>query len=232
MEPTGNVRVAAFAITNVDSRGEPVFSVMVCVAAPIVPVALFASVTTTVRVVPVPLRASHSGTAMLPAGSVRGSASAGLSVHVTGVPNATVTAASAPGGVRESTTEGELRRYNGFVPDEGIAEGDTISCGAAGAAPGPPGFVTVAELFSGVPGAVPAAIRTSNTIVVLPLAGTAIPRTSTRPVPLAPVPTPVEKFVAPAGTLTTLSDVNSAARSSTTDAPLAATPFVSRSVIV
>ncbi len=148
------------------------------------------------------------------------------------MPNATVTAASLPGGVRESSTDGELRRYKGFVPDDGIADGDTISCGAAGVAPGPPGFVTVAELFSGVPGEVPAAIRTSNTIVALPLAGTAMPRTSTRPVPLAPVPNPVEKFVAPAGTLTTFNDVNSAARSSTTDTPLAATPFVSTSVIV
>ncbi len=84
----------------------------VCVAAPIVPVALFARVTTSVRVfgVFVTLRRSQSGTEMLPAGSVTGSASAGVNVQVTGVPNATVTAASAPGGLRDSAMAGVLRR--------------------------------------------------------------------------------------------------------------------------
>src|SRR6185503_13328162 len=115
----GNVRAVAFAITNVDDVGVPVFSVIVCVAEPIVPAELFASVTTTVRVVPLPTRASHNGTAMLPAGSVSGSASAGFKVHVTGAPNATVTAGSAVGGVRDKLTAGELRRYNGFVPEDG-----------------------------------------------------------------------------------------------------------------
>ena len=66
-----------------------------------------------------------------------------------------------------------LRKYNGFAPDDGTADGDTMICGAAGVAPGPPGFVTTAVLLIGVAGGVPAAMRASNTIVTLPFAGTA-----------------------------------------------------------
>ena len=57
-----------------------------------------------------------------------------------------------------------LRRYSGFAPDDGIADGETISVGAAGVASGPPGLFTVAVLSIGVAGGVPAAMRASNTI--------------------------------------------------------------------
>src|SRR6185503_4984701 len=135
---------------------------------------------------------------MLPPGSVMGVASVGVIVHTCGVANVTVTGPSAPGGVRDNRT-GPLRRYSGFAPDDGIADGETISVGAAGVAPKPPGFVTVAVLSIGVPGVVPAAMRASNTTVALPFAGTEMLRMSSRPVPFAPVPAPVEKFVAPGG---------------------------------
>ena len=107
-----------------------------------------------------------------------------------------------------------------------------MSCGASGAAPGPPGFTIVAVLSIGVIGGVPAAMRAVNTIAALPFAGTAMFATLTRPVPFAPVPAPVEASAAPAGTLTTASESSSAARSSTTLTAVAATPADSTSVIV
>ena len=134
--------------------------------------------------------------------------------------------------MRESATAGELRKYSGFAPDEGNADGDTSSVGAVGAPPGPPGFVIVAVLSIGVIGGVPAAMRTSKTTVAVPFAATAMFVTLTWPVPFAPVPAPVDALVAPAGKLTTASEPSSAARSSTTLTPVAATPADSTSVIV
>ena len=96
--------------------------------------------------------------------------------------------------MRDNATAGVLRRYSGFAPDDGNADGDTRAVGAAGAAPGPPGFVIVAVLSIGVIGGVPAAMRASNTTLALPFAGTVMPVTLTRPVPFAPVPAPVEAF--------------------------------------
>src|SRR6185503_3276418 len=168
---------------------------------------------------------------MLPPGSVMGVASVGVIVHTCAAANVTVTGPSAPGGVRDNRA-GPLRRYSGFEPDDGMPDGETISVGAAGVAPNPPGFVTVAVLSIGVPGVMPAAMRASNTIVAVPLAGTKMLRMSSRPVPFAPVPAPVEKFVAPAGVLTTVRLPSSAARSSTTLTPGAASPADSTSVIV
>ena len=76
------------------------------------PVLVLASVTCSVRLLaPVfELRRSQSGTAMLPPGSVTGNASVGVNVQATGAPNATVTAASVPGGLRDNATAGVLRR--------------------------------------------------------------------------------------------------------------------------
>ena len=90
-------------------------------------------------------------------------------VQVTGALNTSVTGGSAPGGVRDKALP--LRRYSGFVPDDGIADGETISVGAAGVAPRPPGFVIVATLSTGVPGVAPAAMRASKTIVTVPFGG-------------------------------------------------------------
>src|SRR5262245_19394379 len=143
-------------------------------------------------------------------------------VQATGVLKRCVTGPSAPGGVRDSDTPGVLRRYSGFDPDNGMPDGETINVCAAGIAPNPPGFVTVASLSIGVPGARPAAMRASNKTVALPFAGTKMLRISSRPVPLAPVPAPVEKLAAPAGMLTTARLPSSAARSSTTLTPGAA----------
>ncbi len=113
-----------------------------------------------------------------------------------------------------------------------MADGETISVGAAGVASGPPGLFTVAVLSIGVAGGVPATMRASNTIETLPFAGTAMLPTSTRPVPFAPVPAPVDASTAPGGMLTTVRSPSSAARSSTTPTPVAATPADSTSVTV
>jgi hypothetical protein len=113
-EPAGTVRATPFGITNVTSVGwpEPGSPVSVCVELPIAPKLVFESVTCTVRVLgPAPeLRRSQSGTATLPAGSVSGDASAGVNVHATGLPNATVTAPSPLGGLRDNATPGALRK--------------------------------------------------------------------------------------------------------------------------
>ena len=183
------------------SAGEPDDGnvVNVCVELPIVPVLVFASVDlhrsavgAGVRVAPQPER--HGDVA---AGQRHRQRQRRRQRPATGAPNATVTAASVPGGLRDNATAGVLRRYSGFAPDDGNADGDTISCGAAGAAPGPPGFAIVAVLSIGVIGGVPAAMRAANTIVTLPFAGTAMSVTLTRPVPFAPVPAPVEALRAP-----------------------------------
>ena len=205
------VAAVGFGITKFTSAGEPDDGnvVNVCVELPIVPVLVLASVTCSVRLLaPVfELRRSQSGTAMLPPGSVTRQAPASASTsRPTGAPNATVTAASVPGGLRDNATAGVLRRYRGFEPDDGNRRRrHDAAVGAAGAAPGPPGFAIVAVLSIGVIGGVPAAMRASNTIAALPFAGTAMFATLTRPVPFAPVPAPVEASTAPAGMLTTAS---------------------------
>src|SRR5690349_7133924 len=169
---------------------------------------------------------------MLPPGSVSGCCSVGVMVQTTGVLNTAVTGPSAPGGVRDSALLGVLRKYSGFEPDDGMPDGETMSVGAAGVAPTPPGLVTVAVLSMGVPGDTPAAMRASNTTLALPFAATKMLPMLTRPVPFAPVPAPADVFVAPGGMLTTARLPSSAARSSTMLTPVAAMPAVSTSLTV
>src|SRR5689334_21293320 len=108
---------------------------------------------------------------MLPPVSVSGCCNVGVMVQTPAAAKVTVTGPSAPGGVRDNAF-GPLRKYSGFEPADGMPDGETIRVGAAGVAPKPPGFVTVAVLSIGVPGVTPAAMRVSNTTVTLPLAGT------------------------------------------------------------
>ena len=137
------------------------------------------------------------------------------------------------GGLRDSATPGALRRYSGFAPDDGIADGETISVGAAGVAPGPPGFVTVAVLSIGVAGGRAGRdARVEHDRRRCRSRARRYCATSTRPVPFAPVPAPVDASTAPGGMLTTARLPSSAARSSTTLTPVAATPADSTSVIV
>ncbi len=113
LEPAGNVVAAGLLTTNVNSAGvPPLGGLMVCVVEPIGPVALLASVTCSVRLPPPPpARRSHSGIAMLPAGTAKAACNGGARVQVSDVPALTVSKPSAADpGSRDSCSAGVRRR--------------------------------------------------------------------------------------------------------------------------
>ena len=101
-----------------------------------------------------------------------------------------------------------------------------MSVGAAGIAPGPPGFVIVAVLSINVPTGVPPAITEDTVMTAVPLAGTAALET----VSVCPAIVQVAPEGQPPGTTDKL--VNAAGKVSVTETPEAVPPAVSCSVIV